>query len=371
MKTALKCIFCLVVLFGVTFGTFLWLPASMRYHITERYVLNAGEQQAKVYLGLLAPVSGSYQRVDNLKVDWQGEQQRETRPCVEMIKLSDELPPGSMRQVVVEYDVRVSYGLVFWIEEADECLLQSQAYIESDHPLIQEKASKITVGRSMLDAYRIYDFTAKYLTWSDANSDCIRGSTALEAYQSGTGSCGEFSRLMVAMCRAADIPSRDITGILLPDLEFPGAHRVGYREHPGEAHAWVEFSNGYVWTLADPAWGSGGWQIMQFARNDGRHLRYGGAELEGKVYLELRDWAAQQAPIAARRFSAMKYVLAVNSEGVRIMPEMTVRKVWDGRWLNTILVLAITTILLSYLRDRRFSNSRRTGSSDQEDIAVE
>jgi hypothetical protein len=367
MNTVLKSVFCLLVLFGVTFGAFLWMPASMNYHITERYVLNAGEQGASVYLGLLEPISGPYQRVRNRTVEWQGEQQYEIKPCVEVVKLSGELAPGSTSQVVIDYDVRISYGVVFWNEETDECLLESEAAIESDHPLIEEQASKITLGRSLLDVYRVYDYVIEHMTWSGNEPDCVSKSTALEAYQLGVGSCCEYSRLMVALCRASDIPSRAVSGIQLPYMDFPGSSQVGTREHPGEGHAWVEFSNGYLWTMADPTWGTRGWQILQFMRSDGRHLRYGGADMEAKFYQELRDWATQQAPIAAKRFSALKYVLASDSEAVQIIPEVTVRKGWDGRWLNTVVVLAVTTILLCYVRDSFRWRSTNPESGDQEE----
>ena len=223
-----------------------------------------------------------------------------------------------------------------------------------DHPLIRDRAAQIASGISLVDAYRLYDFTSGYLNWTAIDADCVGGASALGAYQSGIGECGEFSRLMVALCRAAGIPSRPISGILLPNLEFPGMSTSSQGEHPGQAHAWVEFSNRYVWTIADPAWGSAGWGFMQFGRNDGRHLRYGGAELEGKVYQELRDWATQQAPLTAKRFAALKYVLAAEPQDVRVAPGLSISKGWDGRWLNAVLVLGVMTLLLCRIRDWGF-----------------
>lgn len=246
----------------------------------------------------------------------------------------------------------------------DECNVEPQDMIESDHPLIQERAAQIASGVSIWDAYRVYDFTRSYLTWSDEESDCVGGASALSAYQSGEGECGEFARLMVALCRALGIPSRPISGVLMPNLEFSGTSVSTEGEHPGQAHAWVEFSNSYLWTMADPAWGSAGWPIMQFARNDGRHLRYGGADLEGKVYQEMRDWATQQAPLTAKRFAALKYVLTADPRGVRMTPSVSVRKGWEGRWLNTLLVLVLMTFILCWFRNCCFRGLIRGDKTD-------
>ena len=122
-------------------------------------------------------------------------------------------------------------------------------------------------------------------------------------------------------------------------------------DHPGEAHAWVELSNGYLWTLADPVWGSGGMQILQFGRNDGRHLRYGCADLEGDIYQELRIWATQHAPLVAKRFAALKYVLSAEPQNMRLTSNVAIQKGWDGRWLNALVLLVITTVVLCRLRD--------------------
>ena len=75
----------------VTYGSFLLLPAHLHYHIEERYTISTDDDEAAVYLGVLIPKSGPYQEVRNSQISWNGEQEREARRNVEIVKLSGEI----------------------------------------------------------------------------------------------------------------------------------------------------------------------------------------------------------------------------------------------------------------------------------------
>jgi len=351
MKTALILLFCLALMFIMTFGAFIWMPASIHYRITERYILTTSDEKVSVYLGIMLPKSGPYQQIKNINISWLGDVNREYAGCVELVKLNKNIEPYSQDKAVIEYLASVSSGLVLWHDESNDCQLPNPVQSELEHPVIKKQASMITDGNSILDAYRIFSFTSQYIVHKSEPLACSRASSAYEAYISGVGTCCEFSRLMVGLAHAAGIPARSISGVLMPDLELPGEMITSEDSHPGEAHAWVELAQGDLWTMADPTWGSEGWQLTSFGRNDGRHLRYGDAKVEAEIYQELRSWAAAYTPLSAKRFAGLKYVLAAIPKDIQMKVVVSVQKGWDGRWLNAILVLVISTYLACRVRN--------------------
>lgn len=63
------------------------------------------------------------------------------------------------------------------------------------------------------------------------------GTTASQALASGEGVCQDFAHLMIALCRAAGLPARYISG---------------YNTAEGLMHAWVEVLCGEEWLAWDP-----------------------------------------------------------------------------------------------------------------------
>ena len=69
--------------------------------------------------------------------------------------------------------------------------------------------------------------------------------TAKDSFDNGYGVCRDFAHLMIALCRALNIPARYVSGYL-PDLDVPPLPT------PMDFHAWVEvFAAGRWWTF-DP-----------------------------------------------------------------------------------------------------------------------
>jgi len=81
-------------------------------------------------------------------------------------------------------------------------------YIESKHPRIQSLAEQITAGKSAG-----WETTAAVFDWVRANvkyefAEQIK--PAIAALEDGQGDCEELSSLMIALCRASEIPARAI-----------------------------------------------------------------------------------------------------------------------------------------------------------------
>jgi hypothetical protein len=132
-----------------------------------------------------------------------------------------------------------TYTIPVNLEEVSE-FLKPNVYIQSDSEEIIALAKNI-VGK------RTNSFRAAYSinNWVYHNIEKIYTpeiSNALQTLQSGQGDCGEHAALAVALCRAAGIPARAVSGLIY----WPPGNGFGY-------HAWIEV---YVseWIAMDPSW---------------------------------------------------------------------------------------------------------------------
>ena len=344
---------CITALAVVTYGSFLLLPAHLHYHIEERYTISTDDDEAAVYLGVLIPKSGPYQEVRNSQISWNGEQEREDRRNVEIVKLSGEIHNGEIQEATINYDVVLPQGTVCWEGPVEEFQRLPQCGIESDDRQIKEQVSLITTGSSMEDVYRIYNYTHDYLVYSLGERGCT-SSSALSAFLTRKGVCGDYAKLMVALSRASGISAQMISGIALPDLMISGSSQTQTGEHPGESHAWVEFYSEGSWTIADPTVGSGYQKWLQFGRNDGHHLSYGEFEQEGREYSEIQRWASSQGNIFETEHASLKFVASADTTQVSLTPRSLVKKGWDGRWFNSLITLTLSTFILCKLRNKLY-----------------
>ena len=124
---------------------------------------------------------------------------------------------GENQEAIIRYDVILPNGKINWESPVEAFQLGPQRAIESDHPLIKEQVSIITTGSTLKDVFRIFAYTSDHLIYSMGGRNC-RSSSALTAFLTHTGVCGEFARLMVAFSRASGVPAQVISGIVLPDL---------------------------------------------------------------------------------------------------------------------------------------------------------
>jgi transglutaminase-like putative cysteine protease len=73
--------------------------------------------------------------------------------------------------------------------------------------------------------------------------------SAIEAWDGGSGVCQDFAHLSLALLRSMGVPARYCSGYVYPD----GDHGLGERVS-GESHAWVEYWIG-EWVAVDPTAG--------------------------------------------------------------------------------------------------------------------
>ena len=353
-------VICLVILSVTVFGAYLWLPASVHYHITEEYQISPNDDQGTIYLGVILPKSGPYQTVKNVSVVWDGEQELNSRAYVDTLKLWKSVNGEQALEAIVEYDVNLPQGKASWQAPVEQYQLLPQDGIESDHPAITSTASQLSSSSPRDDAYRIYRFTSDHLSSPEGNCEETNVS-ALEAYRSRISACIGYSRLMIALCRASGIPAKMVMGIILPDilLSLP---QISSTEMPISRHAWVEYSLQGSWKMADPSWSEGYLPALEFNRNDGRHLSYGEFDQYIQVHQALRQWVSEHAFLLD---DELTYLFAASTDSATISAGVNITKSWDGRWLNTILILVGVTFLLIKIRNWTFRNQTQPGSSNK------
>lgn len=129
------------------------------------------------------------------------------------------------------------------------------ALADHEHPLVSEAANRVTDGRSgVLDKLEAlfhfvrdniaFGFPPNFSGW-----DKVRASQVIE---SGTGYCNTKATLMVALCRACDIPARVHYGLIsinimrgvFPAFAFPFLPDSG-------PHSWTEVEVEGVWKPID------------------------------------------------------------------------------------------------------------------------
>jgi len=332
--------------------SFFVLPATVRYRVTERYLLDAGQPEVPVQLGVIVPKTGPYQSVSRVGITWDGFASQEPRDEVDLVRLDGVTPEAGRLLATIEYDVTLWQGPARWPGPVETADLAPQNEIESDHPLLAAQAAQLASAPTREGAYAIYRFAAGHLDWPTGNRMGDEQS-ALIAYQSGVGGCGEFANLMTALCRAAGIPARSITGLAFPPTP-PFLSSTATWSHPAGSHAWVEVYTGEEWEMADPSRASRlPFGQLWFGRNDGMHLSYGERAAHARLLSEVQDWAeAGSSQVVAAMSAPLRFVASARIEGVTVEPSVTVRKGWDGRWMAILAWLVGSVLVFSWIERR-------------------
>jgi hypothetical protein len=331
------------------------IPASVHYHLTERYLFSSSPQDATIYLAVIVPKTGAYQTVENTHVTWNGTQEQVSYPSFDALIFQGTIRPGETQEATVSYDVTLEQGPARWVAPVLEFQNQPQTDIESNQAVFINQSAQIVRGQTRADAYAIYVFTSDYLSWPQG-ARIGEGQSALTAYATRVGGCGEFANLAVALYRAAHIPAQAITGLALPSLP-PFWSDTQTWNHPGGAHAWVEVYTESGWEMADPSWGSS-WPAplkgIWFGRNDGSHLSYGESGQYTQRYDELFAVGKQQGTLIGAMSNPLHFVSSASTEGVVVTPSVMLQKGWDGRWVVTgslyLLLLVSIRVLENYFK---------------------
>ena len=120
--------------------------------------------------------------------------------------------------------------------------LYPSRYCQSD--FIKDIAVK-TFG-NMIHGYSrvqaIQDWVTNHVSF--CNNTSTEHTTAIDTYLSKTGVCRDFAHLMIALCRALNIPARFVTGI-----DYGSDRMLG----PTDFHAYVEVYLDGRWYIFDPS----------------------------------------------------------------------------------------------------------------------
>ncbi|MGC9469605.1 MAG: transglutaminase domain-containing protein [Anaerolineae bacterium] len=365
------------VLMTALLGSFFLLPARVRYHVRESYTFSGPEADVPVALGVMVPRSGPYQTVSAAALTWDGEVERQTEAALELLLLSGVLDPDGQQTAIIAYDVTLRQGRHQWEAPVQPAHTEPQPHIESTAPALQEQAAHLADGGGTPTALQIHRFAARHLAWPEGTRSDVQPS-ALEAYRSGVGGCDEFAKLMVALCRAADIPAVTISGLAFPPMMVPFINSTRAWNHPAGAHAWVEVYTDGHWTLADPSWASrlpvkGLW----FGRSDGTHLAYGETAYEAQLYEVLMRWVEARGALVGAMSAPLKFAAAADAtpvaaasaraepgeaasaESVIVTPTATVRKTWDGRWGAAASAYLLLILLFAWIERRFYATPSR------------
>ena len=358
--TLLRSMFYIVLLALAVLAAFFLIPTTVRYHVVERYTFAGGESQIPLALGVIVPRSGPYQTVSPAAVEWEGILMRHTESTIELLLLEGTLGSDGRQTAQISYDVILRQGPIQWEAPILPRHLQLQPNIESDAPALLARAADLAGSEETDDALSIFNFTAGHLKWAQGTRLEVAPS-ALDAYRSGTGNYAEFSNLMVALCRAAEIPALTVRGLAFSPLTPPLTTVTATWRSPAGPHAWVEVHTDAGWTLADPSWASRlPFRWMWFGRTSGTHLSYGETISYNEHYARLSDWVAQRGNLAAAMSAPLAFAAAADvsregdivaddarlAEQITLTPTVTVRKGWDGRWGVALSIYLVLTGLI-------------------------
>jgi transglutaminase-like putative cysteine protease len=157
-------------------------------------------------------------------------------------------------------------------DEGLEKFLEPENLIESDDPVLVEKARAITEGSK--DAWeaacRLSRWVAEEIKYE------IPGGSARHTFDTGKGECGSHSRLLAAFCRAVGIPARIAAGCM---------YTPNYGGSFGQ-HAWNEIYMG------DAGWITVDSTAMEVDYVDSGHIRLGIKTSFNPVEMEVLDYRA-------------------------------------------------------------------------------
>lgn len=234
------------------------------FDMLESYKMTVPAGQT-AWLQVDLPVSYGYQQIEALKVEGTDDWDITAHDDYQTMLCSVE-GTGGEQMVSIRYTVTLPGDAESWqLPQHDEYLLPGE-FVDSDNADIQAAAQSLIVESNDYETakniHRFVTETVKPRAGSSVNQMTMKASEVLKAR---VGVCGDYAHLMTAMLRAVGIPARDVAGNAMNNLR-----KSGDWQHPGDAHAWVEFYADGAWHFADPTWGND-----TFDNPDNSHLSYG------------------------------------------------------------------------------------------------
>jgi transglutaminase-like putative cysteine protease len=179
----------------------------------------------------------------------------------------DALQPNQELAITYSYKVHIRSLKKWWNQALEPSDTQPGHDIESDNELIGQKALELSENKNSDEdkAVSFYEYVAGSIRFDSTVGDSWTRS-ALDCLKANGGVCGHKANLLTALCRAAGIPARSVSGITLPWGSKSGSNAVG-------SHAWNEiYVKGKGWCFADPTLGTPIWLMGK--RNWGDYDMY-------------------------------------------------------------------------------------------------
>ncbi|MBN1413809.1 MAG: transglutaminase domain-containing protein [Bacteroidales bacterium] len=154
----------------------------------------------------------------------------------------EDLPKNGI--ICIQY-IRKKEDLILFQEPAasENDWLSESFYIDCNHDLVKAKAAQLTQypNGNIEKAKQIQQFVIGHIAFQNYKDSFLE--KASTTYTLGYGTCMNFSRLYIALCRAAGIPARSVWGIV---YGYNNDNIYDYH------HQWAEIrdENGY-WHPAD------------------------------------------------------------------------------------------------------------------------
>ncbi|MCD6344958.1 MAG: transglutaminase domain-containing protein [Anaerolineae bacterium] len=359
MTRAIRVMIYVALIVTSSSGIFFLLPSGVTYRVTERYTFSSDQADNQIWLAVMLPKDNAYQHVENVQIGWEGDIFRENYREAEVIRLEGETAEKG-REAILEYDVTLLQGRVSWKAEVRMQDTMSQENIESDAAILANKAKEICGTEPERTAYKTYTFTADHLSWPEGNRT-EADQSALVAYESRVGACGEFANLMTALNRACGNPAKSVTGLSMPTFLPPMMSQETTWLHPGAAHAWVEVYDNGVWKVADPSRASRmPLDSLWFGRIHGQYLSYGEMGAHAQIYASMLAWGDQKGEIIGAMSAPLRFVAASEDrENMTVTPTVRVQKVSDVRWF-TAGGLCLAVIVASGIIESRMRQKEKT-----------
>ena len=185
--------------------------------------------------------------------------------------------------------------------------LYPSRYCQSDqlHRLAVKEFGHLQQGYARVQAIR--DWVANRVTFTSNSSD--GNTTAVDTLVAEVGVCRDFAHLMIALCRAVNIPARFATGI-----DYGAAPALG----PPDFHAYVEVYLSGGWYIFDPSGTAIPMGFVRFCT---------GRDAADSAFATLFGGVSGAAPV-------IQIEAIPNSQGVLVVPHHVPDALsTDGQWL--------------------------------------